>query len=414
ISDRLNISLTDFYTKAVNGLNGGVQKTSSKTFDETAALVVNDDAWDKRYRRDVTLSAIARIFSDSASKTQANVYYTTSERECYYSKSLDDFIQSSFWGVTLRQQVNLNFIQCTVGGSWERRKTDSTRVLGLHSESAKSLFAGAEIKLTEIFVPSVSVSTVSVGEENSISTGTIFRSKISEWLALSAETAWYDRFPTLQERFWTDTTFFRTGEIKKEQHSFLRGALTIRIGPAVKVNFEGFKRNIENAVIYLPSRTAAESPAVSICNIPKLKIQGFNTTLNVHLYKFELNGVLTFTDHQEADTLKNFLPDLILAGELAYRSTFFKDKLDAKFGVRSRFYNRQNGMQFDPQTLSYLHYGQMLGRSTTLDLFAILKIGDAHLTVSWQNITDAPYLLSPIYPMQGRFWRLGVNWVFLD
>jgi hypothetical protein len=124
---------------------------------------------------------------------------------------------------------------------------------------------------------------------------------------------------------------------------------------------------------------------------------------------------LTLTRYKEVDTLKTLIPDVILAGEASYRDTFFKDKLDAKFGVRSQFYNRQRGMQFDPQTLSYVQYNtSIIGRSTTLDLFMILKIGDAHISLSWRNILNASYLLSPIYPMPGSNIRLGVNWVFLD
>ena len=42
---------------------------------------MNQYAHDDRSRRDVTLSAIARIFSDSSSTTQASFYYSTLERE---------------------------------------------------------------------------------------------------------------------------------------------------------------------------------------------------------------------------------------------------------------------------------------------------------------------------------------------
>jgi hypothetical protein len=83
--------------------------------------------------------------------------------------------------------------------------------------------------------------------------------------------------------------------------------------------------------------------------------------------------------------------------------------------MRTRFFNRQRGMQFDPQTLSYeQYYIDLLGRSTTFDLFLILKIGDAHISLSWNNVLNAGYILGPIYPMQGRSLRLGVNWVFMD
>ena len=72
-SSRLNISLTDFYTKASNGLNGGINLDSSANiFDAASAVVMNNYQHDDRSRRDETLSAIARIFSDSSSTTQAS------------------------------------------------------------------------------------------------------------------------------------------------------------------------------------------------------------------------------------------------------------------------------------------------------------------------------------------------------
>ncbi len=414
VSDRLNISLTDFYTKAGNGLNGGVDMSKSTDLDEAGARVVSNSAWDKRSRRDVTLSTIARIFSDSSSATQANVYYTASEREYNYTYMIDDFTQSSFWGVHLRQHINLDLIKCIIGGSWEQRKSDSTGILASHLESEHSLYMQAEMRLTDILVPSVFLRSTSFDGESSLSTGAGVKSAIADWLALSADISWFDRYPTLQERYWNDSSFFRTGEIRKEQHAFFRGGFTLRAGSNLDISLEGFKRDVDQAIVYLPAKTAGGAPAVNISNIQKVAIQGINGSVDFHFHKFEFYGVLTLTDYKEADTLKTLVPDIILAGELSYRSTFFKDKLDAKFGVRSRFYERQQGMQFDPRTLSYVQYNKTLGRSTTLDMFMILKIGDAHLTVSWQNILDASYILSPIYPMPGRFFRLGVNWVFMD
>jgi outer membrane cobalamin receptor len=124
---------------------------------------------------------------------------------------------------------------------------------------------------------------------------------------------------------------------------------------------------------------------------------------------------MTLTRYVQSDTVKTFIPDVILAGEASFREKFFKEKLDAKFGIRSRFNNRQQGMQFDPQSLSYIQYqNELLGRSTTFDLFMVLKIGDVHFSLSWNNILNAGYILAPIYPMPGRNVRLGVNWVFMD
>jgi outer membrane cobalamin receptor len=418
-SDRLNIALTDFYTKAGNGLNGGVDRSQSENiFTETGAKVNDLYIWDKRSRQDVTLNAIARILSDSSFTTQANVYYSTLERE-YYNPSvrlIDDFTQSSFWGVHLQQQFGLDFFRCTIGGSWERRKSDSTRVLASHLESERSLFIQAELRLIDIFVPSVSLRSTSLDGESSLSTGAGVKSAIADWLTIFADVSWFDRFPTFQERYWTtDSTFLRASEIQKEQHAFIRGGFTLQAGSNLEISLTGFQRSVKRAIVFQPAVTVGGSPAISISNAREVSIQGINGSAVIRFHKFEVLGILTLTRYKEVDTLKTLMPDVILAGELSYRDTFFKDKLDAKFGVRSQFYNRQQSMQFDPQTLSYVQYNtNIMGRSTTLDLFMILKIGDAHISLSWQNILNASYILSPIYPMPGGHFRLGVNWVFMD
>jgi Outer membrane cobalamin receptor protein len=418
ISDRLNIALTDFYTKAGNGLNGGVNSSQSENiFTETGAEVNDQHVWDKRSRRDVTLNTIARIFSDSSFTTQANVYYSTLERE-YYNPSvplIDDFIRSSFWGASLRQQFCMDSVRCTLGGSWERRKSDSTRVLASHLESEQSLFLQAELRLIDIFVPSVSLRSTSLDGESSLNTGAGVKSAIADWLTLTADVSWFDRFPTFQERYWTDSTFLRTSEIQKEQHELIQGGFTFQAGSNLDISLTGFQRNVKRAIVFQPAVTVGGSPAINISNAREVVIQGINGSAVIRYHKFEVLGVLTLTRYKEVDTLKTLMPDVILAGEVSYRNTFFKDKLDAKFGVRSQFYNRQQGMQFVPQTLSYVqNYTSIIGRSTTLDLFMILKIGDAHILLSWQNVLNAPYILSPIYPMPGGHIRLGVNWVFLD
>jgi outer membrane cobalamin receptor len=418
ISSRLNIALTDFYTKAGNGLNGGVNKSLSEGIYTEAGAKVNDEyVWDKRSRRDVTLNTIARILSDSSSTTQANVYYSTLERE-YYNPSfhlIDDFTRSSFWGVHLQQQVYMDYIRGTIGGTWERRKSNPTRVIASHLESEKSLFMQAEMRLKDIFVPSVSLRSSSLDGESSLGAGAGLKSAVADWLTLFVDVSWFDRFPTFQERYWNDSTFFRTGNIQKEQHEFIRGGFTVRTGTDIEINLSYFQRNVKRAIVFQPAVTIGGTPAISISNVREVAIQGINGSAKIYFHKFEILGVLTLTHYKELDTLRTLIPDIILAGELSYRDTFFKDKLDAKFGVRSQFYNRQRGMQLDPQTLSYYQYNaNILGRSTTLDLFMILKIGDAHLTLSWRNILNATYILSPIYPMPGRNIRFGVNWTFMD
>jgi outer membrane cobalamin receptor len=317
-----------------------------------------------------------------------------------------------------QQQASLGFINVVLGGQWERRQSDSTRTLPSKVETEKSLFMQAELRLINIFMPSVSIRSISLDGENTLNSGIGVKSEIGSWLTVFADASWYDRFPTIQEQYWKDSrdsTVLPHAWINKEQHTFFQGGLNVSLGSNLRLGLTGFERKIKNAIAYIPAVTLNGSPAISISNINEVKLQGINGSIMCRWYQFELLGVMTLTRYKQADTLKTLIPDVILSGELSYRDVFFKGKFDAKFGVRSRFYKRQEGMQFDPQTLSYVQYKEnIIGGSTTLDLFMILKIGDAHLSLSWENILDAEYILTPIYPMPGRHIRLGVNWVFMD
>jgi outer membrane cobalamin receptor len=423
ISDRFNIALSDFYTKAGNGLNGGIDISQSPNiFDETYSYVNNKYAWDKRSRHDVTLSAIARLLPDSSSVTQASVYYSSLDREyrdppAYFgqSQNIDDSTKASFWGLRIQQKFSIAPIHITFGGSWERRQSDSTRTLSRHTESENSIFAQAELKAIDIITPSLSFRSTSLDGENTFNTAAGLRSAAADWLTFFADISWSDRFPTMQERYWKDSTLSRAGTIQKEQHAFIQGGFNVRAGSALQINLAGFQREVKHAIIFQPAVTAYGSAAMKISNVNSVKTIGINGSLVFHWHKFEVLGVMTLSRYTQADTLKTLMPDVILSGELSYRDKLFKEKLDAKFGVRSRFYNRQMGMQFDPQSLAYSQYQtNLLGRSTTLDLFMVLKIGDAHLSLSWNNLLNAQYMFAPVYPMPGRNVRLGVNWVFLD
>jgi outer membrane cobalamin receptor len=424
ISERLNIALTDFYTKAANGLNGGVDPLQSTTiFDETSALIFNKNGHDDRSRRDVTLSAIARIFSDSSSTTKASLYYSTLEREYWNPpdfqngqyQNIDDSTKASFWGFCLQQHLSFNPVHLTVGGDVERRQSDSTRTLPSHIETEKSLFAQAELRLINIFIPSVSVRSSSLDGDVTFNSGVEVKSMLSDWLTFFIDASWYDRFPTIQERYWRDSIFIRTGEILKEQHAFIQGGININAGSNLQLNLTAFQQTVKNAIVYQPVITTYGSSAISISNINEVKSVGLNGRILFSWQHFEVLGVMTLMRYEQADTVKTLIPDIILSGELSYRGNIIFEHWDGKIGFRSRFFNRQLGMQFDPQTLSYVQYNNdFIGRATTFDLFLILKIGDAHLSLSWNNILNAGYILAPIYPMPGRNVRLGVNWVFMD
>ena len=189
-------------------------------------------------------------------------------------QNIDDSTKASFWGIRLQQQLSFDPVHLTVGGNLERRQSDSTRTLPSHIESEKSLFAQAELQLINIFIPSVSLRSTSLDGESSFSSGVGVKSVLADWLTLFVDASWYDRFPTIQERYWRDSTVIRTNEIVKEQHSFLQGGVNINAGSNLQLNLTGFQRTVKNAIVFQPAVTTYGSSAISISNINEVKSSG--------------------------------------------------------------------------------------------------------------------------------------------
>jgi hypothetical protein len=113
--------------------------------------------------------------------------------------------------------------------------------------------------------------------------------------------------------------------------------------------------------------------------------------------------------------LEQLLPRWWGTAELAYQGRVFRDELGIRVGVRSRFTDRQRGLSPDPPTgFEVANTALQIGRAATLDIYGTMQIGNAFISLSWENVTDVSWLQTAVYPMPDRQFKLGVRWVFLD
>jgi len=83
--------------------------------------------------------------------------------------------------------------------------------------------------------------------------------------------------------------------------------------------------------------------------------------------------------------------------------------------LRGIFYDRHDGFAPDPRTcLQVLQSSVPIGRLTRLDGFFVLDIGNAFITLAWENILNTSYFTVPTYPMPDRRFSLGLRWQFRD
>ena len=430
LSDRLNLSLTEFFNQATNGMNGGADLTNPNQQDVFAGLgtyVVHPTAWDKITRNDVSLRAIAKLLPDSASLTQVSLFHTSYEREFNKSEvisdiyndvgTIDDFARANVLGARLQQNISFMPASGWVGVQTLRRQTDSTRILPAVDETENSVFGKISLPFDSFIIPSVSAEYKTLRGTAAKNFGGNLAVHPWSWLSISFDASWFDRLPTIQELYWTDSTIFRPSPIQKERHTLYQAGVRMFHDSTMDIHIGAFQRLADNAIVYSAGTTASGAPATIIENIAKEEILGITGSARVCWKWFEAYGTMTLTKTTQNDTLKTLMPDVIFSGELSYRNKALLGVYDVRLGVRSSFYNRQDGMTLIPALLAYQAYqsqGFMFGKTTTLDLFLVLKIGDAHVSLSYLNVMNLHYMLAPIYPMQSGGLRIGVNWEFND
>ncbi|MBI5464725.1 MAG: TonB-dependent receptor, partial [Ignavibacteriales bacterium] len=429
VSERLNVALTYFYTKAVNGMHGGVDPTAGGTaFDEKAATLVNEHASETDLRTDWTLSAIAHLLPDTSFTTQL-VAYTTSLYHWYDQQGLGVVFPfttgdtSEYAGVRLQQQARLGSARLLAGIQTEKRSAFGDHLAHQTDESLSSLFARIELPLGNLFTPSISLRHETVDGDAKSSYGLRIRIQPSPSTTLFAEATSAFRFPTMQEMYWRDSTLILArsrssglaASFTGETHKVVSAGAEFHSGEAASLSATVYHRTVSNAIVAIPASTPSGATAARLVEVPEVSVEGFSGRAAFRFWNIELLGSAAFSRYTEADTVKTLIPNIVLFGEAAYRNSLLNGALEIRAGVRSRFENGHQAQQLLP--IANVFYQSSLGevgRHSVIDLFTVLHVGQAFISLTWQNITNAKYVTTPIYPMPTRQVRLGVNWIFLD
>jgi outer membrane cobalamin receptor len=421
-STRLNVWLSDFYNRSTTGFNGGIDMNQSPSiYDEVTAVVKSQASGQTISRRDVTLGAVARLLPDSSETSHLTGYYTTIERDYREGDDplsppmLTDNHHSSFWGLKLRQILAVPLGQVQLGSEIERRVVNQSRTVGPRAENYWAVTGGANLQFGDLISTDLDARMERLRGEKSLSLGVEFSRKLESYMGFSLGYSHTYRLPTLQELYWTDSTVVRSGTIGRERHGLFELGLWVRAGKTFDWSVSLFDREISDAIIFRSISRSSAFPGVQIISTPKVSLTGITSRLTARAWNFELLSSLTYNSEKEQDTVRLPVPKLMLESEFSYRDTFFGGHLDAKLAARWRFMTRQDGLYFVPAMLAYASQNDVrVGMFSSLDLYGVAKIGDAYLTLIWENPLDVGYFETPIYPMPARNIKLGVNWVFTD
>lgn len=132
-------------------------------------------------------------------------------------------------------------------------------------------------------------------------------------------------------------------------------------------------------------------------------------------FGLESNGTWQMVNNDEIVNV----PELSLSGILFYENKLFKNALHTKTGIEAHYITSFEGDRYMPPLRHfYLQNEIAVAGFTQLDFFINFKVKTARVFIKVQNITyegnDSFYYTVPGYPMPGRVFKLGINWMFFD
>lgn len=411
-SERFNIALTEYYSRSVNGMNGGIDLMQSRDpFDEITAVVRNANASERVSRHDLTLNGIARLFRDSLSTTQFSIYYSDIEREYTDApRNISDTYGSTMLGGRILQSLRTQTQNFLVGLDVQQSEFKKNSVELLNPINRAALFGKTTFTFFETIAPSIAVRAEQRQSQSRLSYGVGLRVNLGSTIALTSEIATTYRFPTEQEDLGDDPTLSSLHFSDRKQTT-KNLALEIALGELGSIEVRGFEKELpEGGRGYFIDSNGRPSPLAP----HETMIRGITGLFAFRWWKFEGIASGMFIETKRLSASITNLPKWTLTGEWAYRNVF-STIAEVRAGIRARYASRHRGVQFFPHTWTYGESsGPDIAASSRLDFFTVANIGDAFISLGWENLLNEKYMTVSGYPMPGRTFRFGVNWLFID
>jgi outer membrane cobalamin receptor len=421
ISDHVNTWVSDLYTKSITGLNGGIDPINSPSlFDEVTAVVRNKSTVQTLSRHDFTLGLVGRFLPDSGSHTRALAYFSYIDREYaggtdqFTATTLTDLQHSSFGGATIEQELNAGPFTVEVGVEVERRIVKKDLFLPDVTETYSGAKGLLKFRPLAWLVFDGSARYENLRNDNALSWSATVQTEFEQGLSVRGSMTRSYRYPTLQELYWSDSTLSRNGLPGKETHSAFEIGVAWKRHP-FSVSLQAYKRTIDNAIILAQLGSVDAGTNNILMLYPQVDMNGVSGEMSYQLWRLTATARLTYTDYAQQSRSAQPFPRFSSLSELSYSDVFGNHVVDLTIAARLRAMSHHYGLQFVPQQFTFIQQNSSLTPGfSSLDLYAVAKIGDAHVTFVWENPFNVSAMMVPYYPLLGRNVKIGVNWVFAD
>lgn len=133
--------------------------------------------------------------------------------------------------------------------------------------------------------------------------------------------------------------------------------------------------------------------------------------------KFNLDNDVTYQYVKDYSPVR--LPAVVLRSSFFFEDKLFKKALHSRFGVDLYYNTAWNAYNYMPATGQfYLQDGKRYGNYPHLDVYAAFRVKGARfffkLDHAFAGLLGNTYYGAAHYPLNGRTFKFGVDWTFLD
>jgi hypothetical protein len=426
LSSVANIAVTYSHLNTVTGLSGGIDIIATERenlFSDLEAVMRNTDSFDRVYRNDLYLTSGLQLLPDSTDNTTLSVYYTNTLRQYRDEETridpngimLSTDHRSLLYGTDIKQWLTVGPLRVHTGITVQENFITRSDNTGKKREREYGAFARVILEPSPLLLTNVMIREDWLRGSNYTSYGVDATVSPVRSISLTGGAVRSFRHPTIQELYWQDTTVSHTGFLLPEQHDFIFMETTVGFSKLLSATLGASYRNIQDPIVYRPGNILRVYPDITIDQGNEHEIRaGYIKTVSI-TGDFTLRTNTSFYTINEEGVQVKRLPEYDLQGQLIFRHKLFKGALDLQIVLEGLYFSRYTGDEFNPETY-FTTYQQIahLGPSGTLNGSVIGIIGNAHIHISYSNITGSNYMRTPFYPMLEGYLRFGIIWEFLN
>lgn len=337
-----------------------------------------------------------------------NTTYLTSDLNERALPRFDDFDtlgNTSNTEIQIGNRINLDFtfdnIDFKVGSNISSFNSDGTNFFKEYSGVNWNLYSRAELKFTKSTSISGGINYGNDSKNGFIGFGERLEHRLTD-----------NSYLYLDHSFISKNGLVYSNNLENEKTNlFLAG---VRLD---KINLEGYYRIVSTPIF----NRLVNDYYTEQYNISDYQAFGGSASYSDQVFTnlFDANDKIDLRLQTKInlivgnEELKNYYPLFTVNAGLNYMLMINKSELN--IGFKAGLLDSKTAPRFIPISNSYITTTSNVGMQTTgLNIYSIMKLGNAFVKIEWENILNASYYNVAYYPERGQIVKLSVAWSFFD